>query len=113
MELGRVPRSSPAVEIAGLAAVVLLAWLLPRADAEPVLISAFDQPLLFVYGEWQGKVAVREGCLPIRGVNGKGGGGCVAVRDLTPHAERLPALRLRVGAANQAKGIALLLVDQA
>ncbi|MCX7599936.1 MAG: glycoside hydrolase family 9 protein [Armatimonadetes bacterium] len=81
--------------------------------AEPVVVTAFDQPLLFVYGEWEGKVAVADGRLPIRGVNGKGGGGCVWLQDLTPHADRLPAFVLRVLPENRATGISFLLEDRA
>ena len=100
---------------AGLALSVGALWLASAADcvhAEPVVIAAFDQPLLFAYGEWQGKVEVKDGRLSLHGVNGRGGGGCVAIQDLSAYAERLPALRVRVDGGNQAKGIALLLVDQ-
>lgn len=76
-------------------------------------MTTFDQPLLFAYGAWQGRVEAEDGRLAIQGVNGKGGGGCVIMRDLTAFTQRLPALRLRVGEANQAARIALLLVDRA
>ena len=82
------------------------------ALAEPVIVSAFDQPLLFSYGTWQDVATSGEGRFSVRGVNGKGGGGCVALCDLSAHGDRLPALRLRVGEGNQARGIALILVDQ-
>ena len=60
----RVPRSCR-----GLALCSAMLWRLAAclavstsgAGAEPVLITAFDQPLLFVYGEWQAKVAVQDG----------------------------------------------------
>ncbi len=98
---------------AGLAGLICLGWLASPAAAEPVLVTTFDQPLLFSYGTWEKVVTAGNGRLAIHGVNGKGGGGCVSLRDLTPSAGRVPALRLRVRAGNEAAGIALLLVDQA
>ena len=86
--------------------------LTAAAHAEPVVITRFDKPLLFAYGEWQGKVATADGHLGIHGVKGKGGGGCVELRSLEALADRMPALRLRVGVGNQAKRIALLMADQ-
>ena len=105
--LSRRARMQALVVLLGVACVGM------RAEAEPVAITVFDQPLLFVYGEWQGKVTTGNGRLTIHGVNGKGGGGCVTPRSLESYADRVPALRLRVGPGNQAKGIVLLLVDQA
>ncbi len=102
------------------AALICLAAGVPPTAAEPVVITSFDQPLLFAYGEWQNKVAVRDGHLAIHGVNGKGGGGCVSQRSLiavaggpttSPDAMRIPAMRVRVGPGNQARGIALLIGD--
>lgn len=93
-------------------AVASLACACSLAGAEPVTLTAFDQPLTFAYGEWQGKVAVQDGRLPIHGVNGKGGGGLVKLQDLTPYAGRMLALRLRVGPGNAAKGIMVLLADK-
>ncbi len=98
--------------VAAVAAVsACLLCGLPTVWAEPVVVSAFDQPLLFAYGTWDKQVAVADGRLAIHGVDGKGGGGCVAERDLSAHSARVPALRLRVGEGNQATGIALLLTD--
>ena len=98
---------------AALVALACAAVWAPSVRAEPFLVTAFDKPLLFAYGEWQGKVAVQDGRLGIHGVNGKGGGGCVQPRDLSPYADRLPALELRVGPANKAKVIMVLMADQA
>jgi hypothetical protein len=105
------PQRRSARLVAG-AACVCLGWASPGAKGEPIVIAAFDQPLTFSYGTWDGRVTSGEGHLAVHGVNGKGGGGCVAMRDLSPHARRVPALRVRVGAGNQAAGIALLLTDQ-
>ena len=97
---------------AGLLAVAVgLGWLARPAGAEPVVISAFNQPLLFAYGTWDKKAAVENGRLGIHGVNGKGGGGCVVQLDLTAHAGLMPGLRLRVAEGNQAGTIILILKD--
>jgi endoglucanase len=102
----------PPVSVLVAWATVTLCVLTPHpARAEPVVLTPFDQPLLFAYGEWQGKVDCADGRLAIHGVGGKGGGGRVQMQDMTGLAERVPALRLRVGAGNQAAGIALLLTD--
>ncbi|MEI6501681.1 MAG: hypothetical protein WCP21_11740, partial [Armatimonadota bacterium] len=93
-------------------AVASLACACRLAGAEPMTLTAFDQPLLFTYGEWQDKVAVQDGKLFIRGVNGKGGGGCVKLQDLTAYAGRMPAIRLQVRPNNAAKGIQVLLADK-
>lgn len=81
------------------------------ARGEPVVLAVADEPFTFVYGTWDGQVIARDGRLPIRAVNGKGGGGSVILQDLSAHASRMPALRLRVAAANRAARLALLITD--
>lgn len=53
----------------GLSCTVSVSILMLTAGgtAEPVVLSAFDPPLLFVYGEWQGRVSggSREGPLDV------------------------------------------------
>lgn len=80
--------------------------------AEPVtLISGFDQPFLFSYLTWKDRVSVVDGHAVLRGITNQGGAGVNQPLDLSASADRSPALRLRVGAANQAGAIRVMLVD--
>jgi len=95
-----------------LSAALCLAAGIGSSGAEPVVIASFDQPLLFAYGTWDKVATSGDGRFAVHGVNGKGGGGCVALRDLSANGQWVPALRVRVGPQNEAQRIALLLVDR-
>jgi len=83
------------------------------AEGQPMAISSFDRPLLFAYGSWENVVSVEGNRLTIHGVDSRGGCGCDAELDLSAGVERMPALRVRVGAGNETATIALLLGDAA
>ena len=101
-------------------AVTACAWLGPgvvwgQAAADtPRTIVAFDQPLLFTYGTW-GRAEVRAGMLHLdaAGLTNQGGGGANLSLDLAAERRMSPALRLRVGDANEAGGLRLMLTDAA
>lgn len=94
-----------------LSAIVLLA-LAASAQAEPVVISDLDQPLTFTYIGWKDKVQIQDKKMLIRGVTNQGGGGCNKVMDLSAMKELTPALRLKVGTANEAAAVFLQLIDK-
>ncbi len=89
----------------------LVGWLAGPARSEPVVLAALDEPITFAYGTWDGGMAAGDGRLAIRAADGKGGGGFVILRDLSSYASRVPALRLRVGPANRAARLGLLVTD--
>lgn len=104
--------SSPHGRMASaVAAYILLSTI--AATGEPLTVALLDQPLLFAYGSWEGKSEVTGNGLVVGAPTGKGGGGCNAQLDLSAHAGKVPALRLRVGEGNGAQRITILLRDAA
>jgi len=78
------------------------------ARAETDLVK-LDKPFLFAYGTWQSKAVIENGRAVIRGVTNQGGAGVAVQLDLSGSRDLSPALRVRVGEGNQAKGMQLLL----
>lgn len=93
--------------------LLLLVALAVSAQAEPIVLSDLGQPLTFSYLNWKDKVQIQERKLIIRGVNSQGGAGCNQPMNLSGKGELTPALRLKVGPANEAGAVMLLLVDKA
>lgn len=88
----------------------LLSTALGASPASEV-VSELDQPFLFAYQAWEGKAKVADGKALLNGIRTRGGAGCNLTLDASAKTALSPALVLRVGAANQAKRLVLLLVD--
>ena len=94
---------------------VALLWCASRvgADAAAPVIDTLDKPFLFAYESWKDKVRIENGRAILRGegVTAKGGAGQIGEWDLSASPAFSPALRLKVGAANTAKTLRLMLKD--
>lgn len=92
----------------------------PAAEAQatapaPTVISECDAPFLFAYGTWEKLVRVEGGRALLRGtgLTPKGGAGSNIVLDLSGAAEKVPVLKVKVGAENRMVKLRLLLKDDA
>ncbi|TWT83499.1 Endoglucanase D precursor [Planctomycetes bacterium CA13] len=83
----------------------------PAMKAQENEIEGFDRPFVFCYLSWEGKVATEKGVAVIRGVDNQGGAGINGKWDIAANAEMTPVLRIKIGPANQASAIVLLLGD--
>jgi endoglucanase len=81
-----------------------------RFQAEP-LISEFDAVPLFSFLAWEKKPRSEDGALCIQAPTGQGGAGYELRTDLSPFADRTPALTVTIGARNQAKAMTVALKD--
>ncbi len=91
-----------------------LAALLPAAEERSGLaLFAFDQPLTFAYGSWEGRARVADGALLLDavGVSPRGGAGTNIHLDLSGHGEDSPALRVVCGGHGTAQVLKLLVID--
>ena len=88
---------------------------MPRLAAEemaPVkVLDDFDQPFLFSYLSWQDKAVTRDGVAILRGFDNRGGAGINVQWDLAADGDLLPAIRVKVGAENQAAALVVSLRD--
>lgn len=91
-------------------ASLTLAQAAAPPDAEEV--EGFDRPFLFSYLSWQNRVTTSHGIAVLSGCNNQGGAGVNVEWDLAGKADLVPTLRLRVGRANQAGALILMLKDQ-
>lgn len=85
----------------------------PAPAAAPPALCDFAQPLGYAFLAWEGKARTADGRFALRADATQGGAGSAQRMDLRALAERSPALRLRVGAANTAGGIGFRLLDGA
>lgn len=102
-------RAFAATAVSYLAAITLSpAAAAPATD----VLEDFNRPFLFSYLSWQNKAFTTNGVAVLRGFNNQGGAGINGEWDLAGKADLVPALRLKVGHANQAGALILLLKDQ-
>ena len=94
----------------GLVCLLAFHYLQSRA-AESTVIEDFNRPFLFSYLSWQNKAFTTNGVAVLRGFNNQGGAGINGDWNLADKAGLLPALRLNVGAKNQADALVLMLKD--
>lgn len=65
------------------------------------VVTDFDQPFLFAYLTWEGKVRAENGVASIRDTNNRGGAGFSDQLDLSSFLKCSPAVRVRIGKKNQ------------
>ncbi len=83
------------------------------ADVEPVQLLSDHLKPDFGYGDWEAAVGSAKGAeVRLSGVSGQGGFGYNLNADLSKHLDASPALRVTLGAGNNAKSLRLLLVDR-
>ncbi len=79
---------------------------------QPVIVYGFDQPLQFFYGEWNKDVVKAEkGNLVLNDIPAGGGGGVNGSWDFSAHADKSPALRLRIRPGNTCTGMLIMFND--
>ena len=88
-----------------------------RFKPEP-LVSEFDAPPLFAFLAWEKKARARapragegSGGVEVKAPSGQGGMGFVMGADLSPFADRTPALTVTIGQGNLAKTVLVVLED--
>ncbi len=98
--------------IISLAIVLLSGIELSGQDANgQFVISEFDSPFLFSYLSWKDQAKVENGKAILKGLKADGGAGVNVTLDLSPHADKSPALKLRTRPENSAKSIRMILLD--
>ncbi len=84
-----------------------------HAAADDRAVIDFKAPFLFAYTSWENKVRTENGVALLRGegVTGQGGVGVNVNLDLSAMVDKIPALRVRVGANNKVPQLNLRLID--
>jgi endoglucanase len=105
-------RSTRAVTATAVSCLIAIALLHAAQPSAAEVLEDFNRPFLFSYLSWQNKVLTTNGVALLRGFNNQGGAGFNGEWDLAGKAALVPALRLKVGPANQSGALILLLKDQ-
>ncbi|HBC87822.1 MAG TPA: hypothetical protein DCZ94_12780 [Lentisphaeria bacterium] len=105
----------------GLAAVVFASVLMLQTASysqtdskpgEPFVINDLSSNVHFSYLSWQNKINIVDGHAVLKDMKCDGGAGVNTQLDLSAHASKSPALRLKTNAGNTAKTIKIIICDE-
>ena len=91
--------------------ILWMAWATASSSAAGPTLIDYSGKIDFAYLSFEKTATVTDGVLHLTGKDGKGGAGVIAGGDFAAFGDHSPVLHLKVGPANKAGAVRLMLID--